>query len=253
MPSMTGASSKFFWAAMMRAETLLSAVGLEAGYGRVQVLWGVDLAVRDRETVVLLGANGAGKTTLLKTLLGLIGAWKGSITFVGEDITDLRTDRRVRRGMIYMSETAVFPGMTIEENIRIGGQFLPRAQLGRRAAELYAIFPALAERRRALASSLSGGQRKMLGIAKALAGDPRLLVMDEPSAGLSPLFVKEVIRVLSQFRGRGLTLLIAEQTVKFLELADRVYTLDAGRIGFTGTVAAMHENDALRRAYFGLK
>ncbi len=237
----------------MRAETLLDAIGLEAGYGRVQVLWGVDLAVRDRETVVLLGANGAGKTTLLKTLLGLIGAWKGAIAFLGEDITHLRTDRRVRRGMVYMSETAVFPGMTIEENIRIGGQFLPRAQLRQRAAELYAIFPALAERRHALASSLSGGQRKMLGIAKALAGDPRLLVMDEPSAGLSPLFVKEVIRVLGQFRGRGLTLLIAEQNVKFLELADRVYTLDAGRIGFTGTVAAMHENDALRRAYFGLK
>ncbi|HEX7968355.1 MAG TPA: ATP-binding cassette domain-containing protein [Stellaceae bacterium] len=237
----------------MRAETLLDAIGLEAGYGRVQVLWGVDLAVRDRETVVLLGANGAGKTTLLKTLLGLIAAWKGGISFGGDDITHLRTDRRVRRGIVYMSETAVFPGMTIEENIRIGGQFLPRAKLKQRAAELYAIFPALAEKRHALASSLSGGQRKMLGIAKALAGDPRLLVMDEPSAGLSPLFVKEVIRVLGQFRGRGLTLLIAEQNVKFLELADRVYTLDGGRIGFTGTVAAMHENDALRRAYFGLK
>ena len=237
----------------MRAETLLDASGLEAGYGRVQVLWGVDLAVRDRETVVLLGANGAGKTTLLKTLLGLVAAWRGAISFAGDDITQLRTDRRVRRGIVYMSETAVFPGMTIEENIRIGGQFLPRAQLKTRGAELYAIFPALAEKRHALASSLSGGQRKMLGIAKALAGDPRLLVMDEPSAGLSPLFVKEVIRVLGQFRGRGLTLLIAEQNVKFLELADRVYTLDGGRIGFTGTVAAMHENDALRRAYFGLK
>jgi branched-chain amino acid transport system ATP-binding protein len=237
----------------MRADTLLEARGIEAGYGRVQVLWGVDLAVLDRETVVLLGANGAGKTTLLKTLLGLIPAWRGSIAFLGEDVTRLRTDHRVRRGIVYMSETAVFPGLTIEENIRIGGQFLPRRALRRRAQELYAIFPALAERRGALASSLSGGQRKMLGVAKALAGDPRLLVMDEPSAGLSPLFVKEVLRVLAEFRGHGLSLLIAEQNVKFLELADRVYTLDGGRIGFTGTVAAMHENDALRRAYFGLK
>jgi branched-chain amino acid transport system ATP-binding protein len=143
--------------------------------------------------------------------------------------------------------------MTIEENIRIGGQFLGKGALKARAAELFAIFPALAEKRRALASSLSGGQRKMLGIAKALAGNPRLLVMDEPSAGLSPLFVKEVLRVLAQFRERGLTLLIAEQNVKFLELADRVYTLDGGRIGFSGSVAAMHENDALRKAYFGLK
>ena len=115
------------------------------------------------------------------------------------------------------------------------------------------MFPALAERRRAPAGSLSGGQRKMLGIAKALVGNPRLLVMDEPSAGLSPLYVKEVIAVLAQFRAKQLALLIAEQNVKFLALADRVYTLDSGRIGFSGTVAAMQENDALRRAYFGLK
>ena len=120
--------------------------------------------------------------------------------------------------------------------------------------DLYALFPALAERRRAAAGSLSGGQRKMLGIAKALVGDPRLLVMDEPSAGLSPLYVKDVIGVLAQFRGsRQLALLIAEQNVKFLVLANRVYTLDNGRIVFSGTVDAMQENDALRRAYFGLK
>ena len=237
----------------MGAEALLDARGIETGYGRVQVLWGVGVEVLDRETVVLLGANGAGKTTLLKTLLGLLPAWRGAIRFRGADITRLRTDHRVLRGIVYMSETAVFPGMTIDENIRIGGQFLDKAALKARAAELYAIFPALAERRRALASSLSGGQRKMLGIAKALAGNPRLLVMDEPSSGLSPLFVKEVIRVLGAFRGHGLALLVAEQNVKFLELADRVYTLDGGRIGFAGTVAAMHENDAVRRAYFGLK
>jgi branched-chain amino acid transport system ATP-binding protein len=237
----------------MRAETLLDAEGIETGYGRVQVLWGVALDVLDRETVVLLGANGAGKTTLLKTLLGLLPAWRGAIRFGGEDITRLRTDHRVRRGIVYMSETAVFPGMTIDENIRIGGQFLDHRALQARAVELYTSFPALAERRRALASSLSGGQRKMLGIAKALAGNPRLLVMDEPSSGLSPLFVKEVIRILGAFRGHGLSLLIAEQNVKFLELADRVYTLDGGRIGFTGTVAALRENDAVRRAYFGLK
>jgi branched-chain amino acid transport system ATP-binding protein len=152
-----------------------------------------------------------------------------------------------------MSETSGFPGLTIEENVLIGAQFLPRQRVRARMDELYAVFPALAERRRALAGSLSGGQRKMLGIAKALVGDPRLLVMDEPSSGLSPLFVKEVIAVLGQFRAHRLALLIAEQNVKFLALADRVYTLDNGQIGFAGTVAAMQENDALRRAYFGLK
>src|SRR5260221_11064734 len=152
-----------------------------------------------------------------------------------------------------MGELGVSPAMPREENTRSGGNFWPKTAPKPRPAELFAVFPALAEKRRALASSLSGGQRKMLGIAKALAGNPRLPVMDEPSAGLSPPFVKEVLRVLAQFRERGLTFLIAEQNVKFLELADRVYTLDGGRIGFTGSVAAMHENDALRKAYFGLK
>jgi branched-chain amino acid transport system ATP-binding protein len=133
----------------------------------------------------------------------------------------------------------------------IGAQFLPAKRTRQRIDELYAIFPALAERRRLPAGSLSGGQRKMLGIAKALVGNPRLLVMDEPSAGLSPLYVKEA--VLAQFRAKELALLIAEQNVKFLGLADRVYTLESGRIGFSGTVADMQENDALRRAYFGLK
>ncbi|HTZ80228.1 MAG TPA: ABC transporter ATP-binding protein [Stellaceae bacterium] len=234
-------------------EPLLQAEGLEGGYGRVQVLWGAGLAVHARESVVLLGANGAGKTTLLKVIMGLLPAWRGTIRFDGADVTGLRTDHRVRRGMVYMSETAGFPGLTIEENIRIGAQFLSAREANRRAQELYEIFPALAEKKRALASSLSGGQRKMLGVAKALAANPRLLVMDEPSAGLSPLFVKEVIQVLARFREQGLALLIAEQNVKFLELADRVYTLDGGRIGFAGTVPEMHANDALHRAYFGLR
>jgi branched-chain amino acid transport system ATP-binding protein len=231
---------------------LLAAAGLEAGYGRVQVLWGAGLAVRPQESVVLLGANGAGKTTLLKVLLGLLPAWGGAVVLDGVDVTRLRADRRVRLGVAYMSELAVFPGLTIEENLRIGGQFAAPAALRQRMAELYAVFPDLAGRRRALASSLSGGQRKMLGISKALAGSPRLLVMDEPSAGLSPLLVAQVVAVLERFRGTGLSLLIAEQNVAFLTLADRVYTLEAGRIGFSGSVEALHADDALRRAYFGL-
>lgn len=234
------------------AAELLRADDVSSGYGKVRVLWGVGLAVDAAETVVLLGANGAGKTTLLKVLIGLLPAWSGRIAFRDEDITRLRPDQRVRRRMAYMSELGVFPGLTIEENLQIGGQFVPPGQLRARIAELFETFPALAGKRHALASSLSGGQRKMLGIAKALAADPLLLVMDEPSAGLSPLFVAEVIAVLRRFRGSGLALLIAEQNVAFLDLADRVYTLDGGRIGFSGTVAALHQEDALHRAYFGL-
>ena len=235
------------------ARPLLDVAGLAAGYRRLQVLWGVDLAIHEHESVVLLGANGAGKTTLLKTIMNLVQAWTGRVAFAGDDITQLRTNQRVRRGIVFMSEASGFPGLTVEENVLIGAQFMSRNAARTRMAELYGVFPALAERRHALAGSLSGGQRKMLGIAKALVANPRLLIMDEPSAGLSPLFVSEVIGVLARCRSQNLALLIAEQNVNFLKLADRVYTLDNGRIGFAGTVAAMRENDALRRAYFGLK
>ena len=235
------------------ARPLLEVAGLAAGYRRLQVLWDVDLVIHEHESVVLLGANGAGKTTLLKAIMSVVEVWAGRIDFAGEDITRLRTDQRVRRGIVFMSETSGFPGLTIEENVLIGAQFLPKNRARQRIDELYAVFPALAERRRAFAGSLSGGQRKMLGIVKALVGNPRLLIMDEPSAGLSPRYVKEVIGVLAQFRDKQIALLIAEQNVKFLVLADRVYTLDNGQISFAGTVAAMQENDALRRAYFGLK
>ena len=235
------------------ARPLLEVAGLAAGYRRLQVLWDVDLVIHEHESVVLLGANGAGKTTLLKAIMSVVEVWAGRIDFAGGDITRLRTDQRVRRGIVFMSETSGFPGLTIEENVLIGAQFLTKNRARQRIDELYAVFPALGERRRALAGSLSGGQRKMLGIAKALVGNPRLLIMDEPSAGLSPRYVKEVIGALAQFRDKQLALLIAEQNVKFLVLADRVYTLDNGQIGFAGTVAAMQENDALRRAYFGLK
>ncbi len=231
---------------------LLFGENLDAGYGKVQVLWGAGISVGPGESVVLLGTNGAGKTTLLKVLLGLLPAWRGGVAFGGADITRLRTDKRVRQGMAYMSELGVFTGLSIDENIRIGGQFSDQSTLRRRIEELYAVFPDLAHRRGALAGSLSGGQRKMAGIAKALAGNPRLLVMDEPSAGLSPLFVAEVLAVLGRFRTQGLSLLIAEQNVTFLDIADRVFTLEGGRIGFQGTVAALHADDALNRAYFGL-
>jgi len=232
--------------------SLLEASGIETGYGKVQVLWGAGLSVDEQQSVVLLGANGAGKTTLLKVLLGLMPAWRGQVRLAGEDITRTRTDHRVRRGLSYMSEIGVFTGLSIEENIRIGGQFVDRATLRARTEELYGTFPALAERKSALAGALSGGQRKMLGIAKALAAGPRLLVMDEPSSGLSPLFVSQVIEVLGRFRSSGLALLIAEQNVAFLDLADRVFTLEGGRVGFEGTVEALHADDALHRAYFGL-
>ena len=233
--------------------SLLDVKGVNAGYGTMQVLWGVDLDVKPGETVLLLGANGAGKTTFLKSLVGLIEVRSGHIALAGADVTKMRSSARMRLGMTYMSELAVFPDLSIEENLRVGAQALGHANPNARAEELYGLFPVLRDKRRNPASSLSGGQRKMLGIAKALAAEPKLLVMDEPSAGLSPLFVKEVIRVLTDLRGQGLSLLIAEQNIGFLEVATRVFVLEGGRIRFSGTVAEMTDNEALRRAYFGLK
>ena len=164
------------------AAPLLDATGVDAGYGTMQVLWGVDLDVRPGETVLLLGANGAGKTTFLKSLVGLIEARHGiSRSAAGHHADALRD--RMKLGMTYMSELAVFPDLSIEENIRVGAQASGHADPGARVEELYGLFPVLRDKRRAPASSLSGGQRKMLGIAKALVAEPKLLVMDEPRRG----------------------------------------------------------------------
>jgi branched-chain amino acid transport system ATP-binding protein len=225
-------------------DSSLAVSAIEGGYGTVQVLWGVDLVVNAGESVVLLGPNGVGKTTLLKILIGRLPAWSGKVTFCGEDITRLRTDLRVRRGL--------FSGLTVEENIVIGGQFVDTATRRRKTEELYELFPDLVAKRKALAGSLSGGQRKMAGIAKALVGDPKLLIMDEPSAGLSPVLVAEVIGILRRVKDSGLALLIAEQNVEFLDLADRVYTLEGGRTGFAGTVSQLRADDVLNRTYFGI-
>lgn len=231
---------------------LFQVLDMNTGYDRLQVLWDVSVAVYAHETVVLIGPNGAGKTTLIKSLIGLVPQWSGSMVFNDQPISHRRTDQRVRAGIGYMSEIGCFLDLTVHDNLLIGSQLLRPADARRQVDELYARFPTLREKRKALAGSLSGGQRKILGVAKALAGRPKLLLMDEPSAGLSPLFVKEVIQALSRFGDLGLSLFIAEQNIKFLDIADRVYTLEGGRIGFVGTVAEMHADAALQRAYFGL-
>ncbi len=232
---------------------LLRASGLAAGYGPLQVLWDVDLEVASRECVILLGPNGAGKTTLLKSLLGLVPLWGGQIEFGGSRVERLRTDRRVQAGIAYMSEIGVFPNLSVDENLRLGGYFLPRHETRLRAQRLYAKFPDLVQHRRALAASLSGGQRKMLSLAKAFMSGPRLLVMDEPSAGLSPRYVKEVVATLDGLHAEGLSMLIAEQNLGFLDLADRVCVLDSGRMRFSGDRSTLERDDVLRRSYFGLE
>lgn len=231
---------------------LLDVTGVESGYGAMKILWGLDLTVEPGETVLLLGANSAGKTTLLRTIIGLLPAWNGAIRFEGEPIEHLSPDQRIRRGMAYMSEQGVFATLTIEENIRLGGYFLSGAEVRRRSTRLFELFPDLAKKRRDVAASLSGGQRKMLGIAKVLVSEPKLLLMDEPSSGLAPVFVKQVVDVLRSAIGEGTALLIAEQNVAFLPLADRGYLIDGGRVRLSGTREQLESSDVVREAYFGL-
>jgi len=230
----------------------LAIEGVEAGYGAMQVLWGVDMQVDPGQTVLLLGANSAGKTTLLRTLIGLLPCMGGRITLDGERIDTLRPDQRIRRGIAFMSELGVFPTLSIDENIALGGYFMPQAKIRQRKEVLFELFPDLAARRSAAAASLSGGQRKMLGIAKVLISEPRLLLMDEPSSGLAPVFVKHVIDALRAAIGDGTSLLIAEQNIAFLDLADRGYLLDHGKVRVSGTREELEASDAVRETYFGL-
>jgi branched-chain amino acid transport system ATP-binding protein len=231
---------------------LLSLRNVTSGYGRMQILWGIDLDVAPGETVLLLGANSAGKTTLLRSIIGILPCWDGSIIFDGASIGGEKPDQRIRRGIAFMSELGVFPSLSIEENIRLGGYFLSGADVKRRSERLFELFPALAAKKRDAAGTLSGGQRKMLGIAKVLISEPKLLLMDEPSSGLAPVFVKQVIEVLKSTIGAGTALLIAEQNVAFLALADRGYLIDHGQVKLSGTRAALEADDAVRAAYFGL-
>jgi branched-chain amino acid transport system ATP-binding protein len=233
-------------------ETVLETNGVSGGYGPMQVLWDVSLTVGEGENVVLLGPNGAGKTTLLQTLVGLQPFQRGHVIFRGRRIEGIRTDQKIRLGISFMSEMGVFTNLSVKENLSLGGYYQPREAVRARSEEFFRQFPDLALHRHHAAGALSGGQRKILGVAKALMASPRLVIMDEPSSGLSPRFVSEVIRMLVRFRGKGASLLIAEQNVKFLEIADRVYVLDGGRIRFAGTVEETRANSAIHEAYFGL-
>jgi len=231
---------------------LLKVAGLCTGYGQMQILWDVALDIQAGERVVILGANGSGKTTLLKALVGLLPTWRGSIEFAGENMYKLRTDARIRKGVSYLSEVGVVGSLSIEDNLRLGGYHLPRNQVGPRMEQMLEAFPELKPRRKESAGSLGGGQRKMVAVARALMSSPKLVVMDEPSAGLSPLFVKEVVAIVKKFESEKMAFMIAEQNIKFLDIADRVFVLDSGRIVFSGTVAQLQEDDTIRKAYFGI-
>ena len=233
---------------------LLEISGLRSGYGRAEVLRGVDLAVHAGETVALLGSNGAGKTTLNNTISGLCPAWDGHIVFEGAELTRAHYCDIVRAGLIQVPEgRRVFPNLSVLENLELGAYSRARERRASNLERVFGIFPRLRERTRQMAGTLSGGEQQMLAIGRGLMGEPRLLILDEPSLGLSPLLVEQLFELIGQLRTSGLAILLVEQNVgQSLEIADRAYVLENGAISFDGTSAQLLASDGLRRAYLGL-
>ena len=229
--------------------------GLSFGYGDLQVLWDVSIEVGAGEIVTVIGSNGAGKTTLLRNVSRLSKPWAGAITFDGVDLTRLLPHQVVELGLIQVPEARrIFPEMTVDENLLIGGYSRrARSDRARNLERVFGLFPRLLERRRQLGGTMSGGEQQMLAIARGLMASPRLLILDEPSLGLSPLMVRTIFDVIGEINRLGVTVLLVEQNVnQSLRIAGRAYVLETGRVSLSGTGAALLSDEHVRRAYLGL-
>jgi ABC-type branched-subunit amino acid transport system ATPase component len=247
----TSSAIRAFW---RHSLALLEATTLVAGYGGSAILNGLSITAEAGRITGLIGPNGAGKSTLLKTLMGYITPVSGTIAFDDEEITRLPTHERIRRGIAYIAQTqSHFPSQTVQENLRLGA-YLVRDKSVReeRQAEVFRRFPVLQERRRQYAGLLSGGQLRMLEIGRALMTSPRLIILDEPSVGLSPKLVDMVYDHLRELAGKGTTLLIVEQNVrKLLAVSDRVYALESGANRYDGAPQALVAEGRLANLYLG--
>ena len=233
---------------------LLEIRALRGGYGRVEVLHGVDLSVGHGEIVALLGSNGAGKSTLNNTLSGIMRAWGGQVRFEGQDLTHAHYRDIVKAGLIQVPEgRKVFPNLTVRENLELGSYTRGRERRAQNLERAFAIFPRLKERGAQRAGSMSGGEQQMLAIGRGLMAEPLLLILDEPSLGLSPLLVDELFTLIGRLHDDGLAVLLVEQNVgQSLEIAQRAYVLENGSVRFAGLPAELLASDELRRAYLGL-
>ena len=233
---------------------LLEIEQLRGGYGRVEVLRGVDLQVRAGEIVALLGSNGAGKSTLNNTVCGINPAWSGRVRFDGHDLTSAHYRSVVRAGLIQVPEgRKIFPNLTVRENLELGSFTRARERRAGNLERMFAVFPRLKERAVQLAGSMSGGEQQMLAIGRGLMAEPKLLILDEPSLGLSPLLVEELFALVSRLNAEGLSVLLVEQNVaQSLEIAHRACVLENGSVRFTGLPAELLASPALKRAYLGL-
>ena len=233
---------------------VLVATDLRAGYGEIDVLQQVTMEVRRSEIVSLIGPNGAGKSTVLKTVMGFLRPRQGRVIFDGQDVTGWRPDRVVRRGLAYVPQgRIVFGQMTVQENLEMGAfTITDGARVRANMERVYALFPRLGERRRQRAGTMSGGEQQILAIGRALMIAPRALLLDEPSLGLSPLFVDLIFDKIADLRAQGMTLLMVEQNAaRALELSDRGYVLELGRNRFEGPGQALLADPRVRRLYLG--
>jgi branched-chain amino acid transport system ATP-binding protein len=234
---------------------MLSVANLDLYYGDAQALDGVSLEVPQGEIVAIVGANGAGKSSLIRTIAGIERARAGRIAFGGRDITALESHHICDLGIGQVAEgRQVFPTLTVQENLEMGA-LLPRARAGASKAldEVYAMFPRLAERRGQLAGTMSGGEQQMLAIGRCLMGQPELIMFDEPSLGLAPAVVQEVLRTIRLLNGKGITILLVEQNVAVsLKLSQHAYVLENGRVAMSGSGEQLLHDDRVRQAYMGL-
>ncbi len=237
------------------SEPLLAIEGLQAGYGRLAVLHGVDVSVGRGELVALIGANGAGKSTLLKTVVGLLRPTGGSIRFAGVEIGGAKPERLIRNGIALVPEgRMLFGPMSVADNLELGAYTASdrRRTIAERLERVWALFPVLAERASQAAETLSGGEQQMLAVARALMSSPRLLLLDEPSLGLAPLVIGEIFAALDRLREEGVTIMLVEQDAKLaLKHADRGYVMRTGRIVLEGTAAELLSDDNVCRIYLG--
>jgi branched-chain amino acid transport system ATP-binding protein len=234
---------------------LLALDGISAGYGSFAALFDVSLRVESGEAVAVVGPNGAGKTTLMRVISGLLRPSAGSFALEGKRLEHLPAYRIVASGIAHVPENRrLFGRLTVEENLRMGA-FLPAARkyFAERLAWVYELFPRLEERRRQMAGTLSGGEQQMCAIGRALMSKPKILLMDEPSAGLAPLVVEQVFELVQRIRREGFTVLIVEQNVgQVLEVVDRAYLLETGRIKLAGSASELKNNDFIRASYLGI-
>ena len=224
-------------------------------YGKIQALHGISVEVAEGEVVSLIGANGAGKTSTMRALSGVRGLASGKVVFNGEDVTKLRADQRMRKGLVLAPEgRGIFPGMTVVENLNMGAYTRrDKEAIEQDYERVYSLFPRMSERRKQVAGTLSGGEQQMLAIGRALMSRPKLLMLDEPSMGLAPMLIAQIFDIITEISKQGTTILVVEQNAKqALSRSDRAYVLETGRIVKSGSGAELLDDPSVREAYLGV-